>query len=85
MAIEPTRLRRLLLIAILSAAGILSAMQVVAEFYVGQFKPDFTVFWVASRMDPANLYDFAAATAAQTPYVGEGTLRPWIYPPTFLP
>jgi len=82
---DPTRLRRLLLIGVLAASALISAMQIAAEFYNGRFEPDFTVFWAAARMAPDQLYDFTTVTAAQAAYIATEGLRPWIYPPSFLP
>jgi hypothetical protein len=50
--------------------------------YVG----DFTVFWTAPRMDPAQLYNPSAITEAQRGITGPGGgLRPFANPPSALP
>ncbi len=50
------------------------------------FLGDFTVFWTATRMDPAQLYDAWAMTEAQRELVGgQPGLRPFTNPPAALP
>lgn len=44
---------------------------------------DFIVFWTAARSDA--VYDFQALTNAQYWYMKTETLRPFPYPPSFLP
>ena len=68
--------------------GVLSLVLIASQFRADPFRPDYSVFWTASRIateDPSKLYETEYVTAAQSwlasPAKGP---RPWAYPPSAL-
>lgn len=83
--------RRLFLLAWWGVLALAAAKLVETYYRLGgtvlaesrHFAADFIVFWTASRSDRP--YDFEALTAAQQWYMQTPVLRPFAYPPSFLP
>jgi hypothetical protein len=81
----PTGIAWRAMVVITVAASVVTYWQTMTGLQLDSrhLASDFVVFWTAARS--AAPYDFEALTAAQYWYMATETLRPFAYPPSFLP